>query len=68
MSNGDGVDIVPLLLFGEAREGVVEGLVDDGKDGFEVGAGGDFGNYSAVGLKNVNLGNDDVAQNFMAVF
>lgn len=42
--------------------------MDDGEDGFEVGAGGDFGDDSAVGSENVDLGDDDVAEDFGAVF
>lgn len=42
--------------------------MDDGEDGFEVGAGGDFGDNSAVGGENVNLRDDDVAEDVDAVF
>ncbi len=56
VSNGDIINIV----MGEV--GVVQGLMDDGEDSFEVGAGGDFRNDAAVGSENVNLGNDDVAE------
>ena len=41
--------------------------MDDGEDGFDVGAGGDFGDDAAVGLVEVDLGDDDVAQDFGAV-
>lgn len=67
MGDGDGVDFVPLFCFGEVGEGVVEGLVNDGEDGFEMGAGGDFGDDAAIGFKDVDLGDDDIAQNIVAV-
>lgn len=56
VGDGDIIDVV----FGEV--GVSKGLVDDGEDGFEVGASGDFGNDAAVGSKNIDLGDDDVAE------
>lgn len=42
--------------------------MDDREDGFEVGAGGDFRDDPAVGSENVDLGNDDVAEDIDAVF
>ena len=33
-----------------------------------MGAGSDFGNDAAVGFVDVDLGNDDVAQNLRAIF
>lgn len=48
--------------------GVVKGLMNDWKDGFEVGAGGNFGDDAAIGSEDVDLGDDDIAQNFGAIF
>ncbi len=42
--------------------------MDDGKDGFEMGTGGNFWYNSTICCKNVNLRNDDVTQNVSAVF
>lgn len=38
------------------------------EDGFEMGAGGNFGDNTAVGGENVDLGNYDVTQDGVAVF
>ena len=62
VGDGDGVDILP------GAGGVFEGFVDDGLDGFEVGAGSDFRDDSAIFGKDVDLGDDDVAQNVGTVF
>lgn len=62
MSDGNGVNI------GSGDASVAKGLVDDGEDGFEVGAGGDFGDDASVSSKNVDLGDDDVAENMGAIF
>ncbi len=48
--------------------GFDEGLMDDGKNGFEMGAGGNFWYNTTVSSKNVNLRNDDVAEDFDAIF
>ena len=45
-----------------SNTGLEKGLMDDGKDGFEVGASGDFGDNAAVSGKNVDLGNDHVTE------
>lgn len=42
--------------------------MDDGEDGFEVGASGNFGNNTTVSGENVNLRDDDVAEDVDAVF
>ena len=62
VGDGDGVEVLDFEF------GVLEGFVDDGEDGFDVGAGGDFGDDSAVGGVDVDLGDDDVAEDFCAVF
>lgn len=67
MSDGDGVDLGPFLSFGLIGKGLVESLVDDRKNGFEMGAGGNFGDDAAVGFEDVDLRDDDVAQNGTAV-
>ena len=36
--------------------------MDDGEDGFEMRAGGDFGDDAAVGFKNVYLGDYDIGE------
>ena len=66
MGDGDGVDFRPVVLtvFG-FKFGVREGLVDDGEDGFEVVSGCNFGDDAAVGLKDVDLGDDDVREEFI---
>ena len=55
MSDGDVVNVVPVGV------GVLHGFVDDGKDGFEVASGCDFGDDAAVGFENVDLRDDNVA-------
>lgn len=55
VGNGDVIDVVL------SEVGVGEGLVDDGKDGFEMGTGGDFGDYTTISGENINLRNDDIA-------
>lgn len=62
MGDGDGVEVIFVEI------GIAEGLMDDGKDGFEVGTGGDFWYNSAISRKNVNLRNHDIAEDFGAVF
>lgn len=61
VGDGDVVDIV----FREVS--ARKGLMNDGEDGFEMGTGGDFGNDATVSGENVNLRNDDVAQNLSMV-
>ena len=61
VGDGDGVDVGP----GEVGGG--EGGVEDGVHGFEVGAGGDFGDDSAVLGEDVDLGDDGVGEEFDAV-
>lgn len=47
-------------IFGNAS--FEQGLMDNWKDDFEVGAGGDFGNNTAISGKDVDLGDDDIAE------
>lgn len=62
MSDGNGVNI------GSGDASVAKGLVDDGEDGFEVGAGGDFGDDASVSSKNVDLRDNDITKNMNAIF
>lgn len=55
---GDGE--ITNIVFGAMR--IIESFVNDRENGFEVGASGDFGNDTSVGSKNINLRNDDVAE------
>lgn len=47
-------------IFGNT--GFEKGLMNDGEDDFEVGASGDFGDNTAVSGKDVNLGDDNIAE------
>ena len=62
MSDGNGVNVGPIEL------SVSEGLVKDGVDGFDMGASGDFGNNATVGGMNIDLRDDDVGKNAVAIF
>ena len=58
LSDGDGVD---------GDVGLGEGLLDDGDDGAEVFAGGEFGNDAAETLVGIELGGDDGGENLASV-
>lgn len=62
MSDGNGVNVGPIEL------SVSKGLVKDGVDGFDMGASGDLGNNATVGGMNIDLRNDDVGKNAVAIF
>lgn len=62
MSDGNGVDVGPIEL------SVGEGLVKDGVDGFDMRASSDLGNNATVGGMNIDLRNDDVGKNAIAIF
>ncbi len=62
MSDGNGVDVGPIEL------SVGEGLVKDGVDGFDMRASGNLGNNATVGGMNIDLRNDDVGKNAVAIF
>ena len=62
MSDGNGVNVGPIEL------SVSEGLVKDGVDGFDMRASGDLGNNATVGGMNIDLRNDDVGKNAVAIF
>lgn len=59
-AGGVGDSDVVDAVFGEMSVG--KGLVDDGKDGFKVGAGGDFGDDATVGGEDVDLRDDDITE------
>lgn len=62
MSDGNGVDVGPIEL------SVSKGLVEDGIDGFDMRTSGNLGNNAAVGGMNIDLRNDDVGKNAVAIF
>ncbi len=41
--------------------------MDYGEDGFEMRAGGDFGNYATISSKNVNLRDDHIAEDLAMI-
>lgn len=62
MSDGNGVNVGPIEL------SVSKGLVEDGIDGFDMRTSGNLGNNAAVGGMNIDLRNDDVGKNAVAIF
>ena len=62
MSDGNGVNVGPIEL------SVSEGLVKDGVDGFDMRTSGNLGNNAAVGGMNIDLRDDDVGKNAVAIF
>ena len=60
--DGNGVNVGPIEL------SVSKGLVKDGVDGFDMGASGDLGNNATVGGMNIDLRNDDIGKNAVAIF
>lgn len=62
MSDGNGVNVGPIEL------SVSEGLVKDGVDGFDMGASGNLGNNATVGGMNIDLRDDDIGKNAVAIF
>ena len=63
VGDGDAIE----LGGGVGDIGDLEGFFDDGGEGFEVGAGGDFGDDAAELGVEVDLGGDDVGEDFAAV-
>ncbi len=68
MSDGDGIDFVPVVFgttgfIGACKISFFEGLVNNWKDGLEMGTGGNFRNDTTVSFKNVDLGDNDIAEN-----
>ncbi len=62
MSDSDGVYIIP------GAGCIFQSFINNREDRFEMGAGGNFRDDTSIFGKNINLGNDDVAQNFSAIF
>ena len=62
MSDGNGVNVGPVEL------SVSKGLVKDGVDGFDMRASGNLGNNATVGGMNIDLRNDDIGKNAVAIF
>ena len=62
MGDSNGVEI-----FG-GKVGVLQTLIDNWHDSFDVGTSGDFRNDAAVRRVNINLRNNDIRQNMTAVF
>ena len=62
MSDGNGVNVGPIEL------SVNEGLVKDGVDGFDMRASGNLGDNATVGGMNIDLRNDDIGKNAVAIF
>lgn len=49
VGDGDSVEVI------RGEVGVMQSLMDDGQDGFEMRASGDFGNDTTISCENVNL-------------
>lgn len=62
MSDGNCVNVGPIEL------SVSKGLVEDGIDGFDMRTSGNLGNNAAVGGMNIDLRNDDIGKNAVAIF
>jgi len=63
VGDGDGVEFAG----GGLNACGIKSLIDDGVEAFEVGAGGDFGDDAAEFGVEVDLGRDDVGEDFAAV-
>lgn len=61
MSDGDGVEVGPVKFC------LVDRLMNDRENGFKMRTGGNFWDHSAVGLKNIDLRNNNITQNVSAV-
>ena len=61
VSDGDGVKV----FYGQV--GVGESLVDDGEDGFDMATGGNFGNDATVGGMDVDLRDDNIREDGLAI-
>lgn len=61
MSDRNGIDAV------NGFAGFGEGLFDDGIDGLNVTASGDFGNNATIFGVNVDLRHDNIGQDFLSV-
>ena len=61
MGDCDGVDVIP------GTGCIFQGFINNGEDRFEMGTGGNFRDDASIFGKNINLGDDDIAQNFSAI-
>ena len=73
MGDGDSVDFVPVVfgvagLISTCKISFFEGLMNNGEDGLEMGTGGNFRNDATVSFKNVDLGDNDIAENLWMGF
>ena len=73
MGDGDGVDFAPVVFgitgfIGACKISFFKGLVNNWKDGLEMGTGSNFRNDTTVSFKNVDLGDNDVAENLWMGF
>lgn len=62
MSDSNSINVRPGFV------GIGEGFFDDWHYNFKMIAGGDLRNHAAVFGKNIDLGDNDVAQNMTAIF
>lgn len=73
MGDSDGVDFIPVVFgatgfIGSYKISFFEGLMNNGEDGLEMGTGGNFRNDATVSFKNVDLGDNDIAENLWMGF
>lgn len=61
VGDGDSVDIVPGAVC------IFQSLIDNRENSFEMRAGGDFWDDASVFGKNIDLGDNDITQNFSTV-
>lgn len=62
MGDGDSIDVFNVEF------SVAEGLMNDRKNSLDVATGGDFRNHATVGGVDIDLGNDDVRKESVAIF
>ncbi len=62
MRDGDGVNVIP------SEVSVGKGFVNNWLDGLDVGTGGNLWDDAAIGGVDVDLRDNDVRQNFNAIF
>ena len=81
VGDGDGVDagkrecafffffgVVSSIKLWVGFFGLSDGFMNDRENGLEMGAGSNLGDDAAILFEDIDLGNDDVAQNGLAVF
>lgn len=62
MCNSDSINVIPGTIC------IFECTVHDWHHGFKMRASGNFWNNTTIFGKDIDLGNDDIAQNMNAVF